>query len=139
MMSSMCLNLGSASKSLSRSLIHKPLKSNQICPIPNTQSEYWIPRKGAQEERLSECLKFNGTITPKKKRLGKPSHIFNTTFQTSFEPILKSNRLTPFQFRNLGMRFFLRGEGCAFRYLGDRHIKFLLYVVIIKVKYVLLG
>jgi hypothetical protein len=105
MISSMCQNLESVSKTLLRLLIHKPSKSNQIYLILSLRSEYWIPRKEAQGERPSGCLKFNRTITLKKKRLAKPSHIFNATSQT------------------LGMRFFLGGKAVTFLVLGVRHTR----------------
>jgi hypothetical protein len=123
-MSSIYLNLESVSKPLPRSSIPKPSKLNQICLTLSIQSEYWILRKEAQEERPSGCLKFNGTITPKKKRLGKPSHISNTTFQTFLKPIHISNHPIPSCSGNLGTRFFLGGKAVTFRYLRDRHDKF---------------
>jgi hypothetical protein len=94
--SSMYLNLGNASKSLPRSSIFKPSKSSQTYLILNIRSEYWIPKREAQEEKQSGCLRSNGTITLKKKQLGKLNLIFSTTFQTSLEPNQVSNLPIPF-------------------------------------------
>jgi hypothetical protein len=84
-----------------------PLRLNPIYRTSNNLFKSWIPRKDSPEEGQLRCIRSYGIITPKKKRLGKQSPIFNGIFQTFFKPIPKS-----IQLRNLGTRFFLRGEGC---------------------------
>jgi hypothetical protein len=108
MMFSISLNSRNALKCLLRLLNHKPLRSNLIYPTLNNPSKSLIPRRESPEERRLKCIRSYGIITPKKKRLGKLSLIFNEISQTSFKPIPKSNRPIP---------FFLGGKAVTFRYL----------------------
>jgi hypothetical protein len=90
-MSSMSLSLGSVSKYPQKSLKHVPLRLNPIYRTSSNPFESWIPRKDSPEEGPLRCTKSYGIITPRKKRLGKQSLIFNGISQTSFKPIPKSN------------------------------------------------
>jgi hypothetical protein len=90
-MSTMSLNLRSVSKYPRKSLRHVPLRLNLIYRTSNNLFEFWILRKDSPEEGQLRCTRSYGIITPKKKRLGKLSLIFNGIFQTSFKPIPKSN------------------------------------------------
>jgi hypothetical protein len=90
-MFSISLNLRSVSKYPRKSLRHVPLRLNLICHISNNLFESWILRRDVPEEGQLRCTRSYGIITPKKKRLGKLSLIFNGIFQTSFKPISKSN------------------------------------------------
>jgi hypothetical protein len=97
-MSSMFLNLRSVLKYPRKSLRHVPLRLNLIYHTSNNLFESWIPRKDSPEEGQLRCTKSYGIITPRKKRLGKLSLIFNGISQTSFKPILKSNHSILFSF-----------------------------------------
>jgi hypothetical protein len=101
-MSSISLNSRNVSKYLRRSLKPAPLRLNPIYLTLSNLSKSWIPRKESPEERKSRCTRFYGTITPKKKQLGKPNPIFNKISQTSFKPIPKSNRQILFCLRISG-------------------------------------
>jgi hypothetical protein len=90
-MSSMSPNLICVSKYPRKSLRHVPLRLNPIYHTSNNPFESWIPRKDSPEEGQLRCTKSYGIITPRKKRLGKQSLIFNGISQTSFKPIPKSN------------------------------------------------
>jgi hypothetical protein len=92
MMSSMFLNLRSVLKYPQKSLRHVPLRLNLIYRTSINLFEFWIPRKDSPEEGLLRCTKSYRIITPKKKRLGKLSLIFNEISQTSFKPVPKSNK-----------------------------------------------
>jgi hypothetical protein len=102
MMSTMSLNLRSVSKYPWKSLRHVPLRLNPICRTSNNLFKFWIPRNGSPEEGQLRCIKSYGIITPRKKRLGRQSLIFNEIFQTSFKPIPKSNHSILFSFGILG-------------------------------------
>jgi hypothetical protein len=112
-MSSMSPNLRCVSKYPRKSLRHVPLRLNPIYRTSNNLFESWI-----------RCTKSYGIITPRKKRLGKQSLIFNGISQTSFKPIPKSNHSILFKLRNLGTRFFLRGEGCNIQVVRQWDTKF---------------
>jgi hypothetical protein len=90
-MSFMSLNLRSVSKYPQKSLRHVPLRLNRICRTSNNLFESWILRRDSPEGEQLRCTRSYGIITPKKKRLGRLSLIFNGIFQTSFKPIPKSN------------------------------------------------
>jgi hypothetical protein len=97
-MSSMFLNLRSVSKYPRKSLRHVTLRLNPIYRTSNNLFESWIPRKDSPEEGQLRCTKSYGIITPRKKRLGKQSLIFNEISQISFKPIPKSNHPILFSF-----------------------------------------
>jgi hypothetical protein len=97
-MFSTSLSLGSVSKYPRKLWIPVPLRLNPIYLTSNNLFEFWIPRKGSPEEGQLRCIKSYGIITPRKKRLGKLSLIFNGISHTSFKPIPKSNHSILFSF-----------------------------------------
>jgi hypothetical protein len=92
------LNLRSVSKYPRKLLKHVPLRLNPISRTSSNLFKSWILRRDSPEEGQLRCTKSYGIITPKKKRLGKLSLIFNGIFQTSFKPIPKSNHSILFSF-----------------------------------------